>query len=104
MKSKIPARPVKYRSSGNLNQDWIGLTLFKNFSEQDWIGFEYIQIRTVFGGPKNSPSAQRSSLLVIDCLVDARHGSINSADGEKPRVRSAASQGHSMNLGLGLTV
>jgi len=26
-------------------QDWIGLMIFKNFAEQDWIGFNFIGSR-----------------------------------------------------------
>jgi len=25
-----------------VDQDWIGLMIFKNFSDQDWIGFNFI--------------------------------------------------------------
>jgi len=25
-----------------VDEDWIGLMIFKNFADQDWIGFNYI--------------------------------------------------------------
>jgi len=25
-----------------VNQDWIGLVIFKNFADQDWIGFNFM--------------------------------------------------------------
>jgi len=31
------------------DQDWIRLIIFKNFADQDWIGFNYLQIRFALG-------------------------------------------------------
>jgi len=48
------------------DQDWIGLTIFKNFSDRDWIGFNFIGTG-LDSDWKTSQSAHLCSLLKSFC-------------------------------------